>query len=80
VRYSEIQLDTARYVQIQLDTVGYSGIQWICCKMARYRSLPGIQRGTKDTVRYRRNTGEIQAEYPKNTLQGRANPGLALTP
>jgi len=36
VRYSGIQLDTARYVRIQPDTVGYSEIQWICCKMARY--------------------------------------------
>jgi len=39
VRYSGIQLDTARYVRIQLDTVGYSGIQWICCRMARYRLI-----------------------------------------
>jgi len=39
VGYVEIQQDTARYVRIQLDIVGYSGIQWICCKMARYRSI-----------------------------------------
>jgi len=38
VRYSGMQLDTARYVS-QLGTVGYSGIQWICCKMARYRLM-----------------------------------------
>jgi len=42
VRYSEIQLDTARYVRTQLDTVGYSGIQWICFKMDRYRIDTGI--------------------------------------
>jgi len=36
-RDSGIQLDTARYVRIQLDTVRYSGIQWICCKIARCR-------------------------------------------
>jgi len=32
-----------------------------------------IQRDTKDMVRYRRDTGEIQAGYPKNTRQGRAS-------
>ena len=42
MRYSGIQLDTARYVRIQLETVGYSGIQWICCKMDRYK-LESIQ-------------------------------------
>jgi len=42
VRYSGIRLDTARYVRIQLDTVGDSGIQWICCKMDRYRIDAGI--------------------------------------
>jgi len=57
VRYSGIQPDTARYVRIQLDTVGYSGIQWICCKMDRYRSRQGY------TVRYKRDIGEIQAGY-----------------
>ena len=38
----------------------------------------GIQRSTKDAVRYRLDKGEIQAEYPKNTLQtrrGRGEPG-----
>jgi len=42
VRYSGIQLNTARYVRVQLDTVGYSGTQWICCKMDRYRIDTGI--------------------------------------
>jgi len=65
--YGEIQRDTARYTtKIQLDTysyswiqytviVGYSGIQWICCKMARYRdtACSEIPRGY----------GEIQAGY-----------------
>ena len=69
-RYSSI--DTARYVRIQLDTVGYSGIQWICCKMARYISTYRDTWDTKDTVRYRRDTGEIQAGHHKNTRQGRA--------
>jgi len=36
VRYSGIQLDTARYVLKQLDAVGYSGTQRICCNMDRY--------------------------------------------
>ena len=70
VSYSKKQLDTVIYVRIQLDTVEHSGIQWICCKMARQIDT-GIQRDTKDTVRYRRDTGEIQAGYPKNTRQGR---------
>ena len=52
MRYSGIQLDTARYVQIQLDTVRYSGIQWTCCKMAKYRNTAGYQ-----------EYGEIQAGY-----------------
>jgi len=42
VRYSGIQLDTARYIRTQLDTVGYSGIQWICCKIDRYIIDTGI--------------------------------------
>jgi len=47
VRYSgiqQIQLDTAKY-DIQLDTVGHSGIQWICCKMARqgHSEIPRIR-------------------------------------
>jgi len=54
MRYSgiqQIQLDIARYTRIQqLDTVGYSWIQWIWCKMARYRDTAGY---TKDTVSYR---------------------------
>ena len=37
----QIQLDIVivivRYKRDRVDTVGYSGIQWICCKMARYR-------------------------------------------
>jgi len=44
MRYSgiqQIQLDATRYVRIQLDTVGYSGIQWICCIMARYEDAAG---------------------------------------
>jgi len=73
VRYSGIQLDTARYVRIQLDTVGYSGIQWICCKMNRYRIDTGINGIPKDSVKYRQDTGEIQAGHPKNTRQGRAS-------
>jgi len=63
VGYGEIQrdteLDTARYVRFQLDTVGYSGIQWICCKIDRYRIDTGMIHGmprTKDMVRYTRNT------------------------
>jgi len=50
-----------------VDTVGYSGIQWIWCKMARYRDTAGY---TKDTVRYRQDTGEIQAGDPKNARPG----------
>jgi len=42
VRYSGIQLDTARYVRIQLDAVGHSEMQWICCKLDRYRIDTGI--------------------------------------
>jgi len=34
-----------------------------------------MQRDTKDTVRYRQDTGGIRAEYPKNTRQGRARAG-----
>ena len=49
----QIQLDTARYIRIQLDTVGSSGIQWICCEMARY---------SRDTAGYQ-GYGEIQAGY-----------------
>jgi len=42
LRYSGIHLDTPRrYVRIQLDTVENSGVQWICCKIARYRSIQG---------------------------------------
>jgi len=86
VRYSRIQLDTARYVRIlriqlysciQRDTAYsiHSGIPWICCKMARYRSIQGYTGDTEDAVRYRRDTGEIQAGDPKNTRQGE---GLTL--
>jgi len=47
VRYSGMQLDTAgdtaRYVRIHRYSWILSGIQrdyrWICCKMARYRSI-----------------------------------------
>ena len=55
MRYSgmqQIQLDIARYARIQLGTVGYSGIQWICCRMARHRDTAGYQ-----------GYGEIQAGY-----------------
>jgi len=48
VGYGEIQRDTARYGRIQLETVGYSGIrlQWICCKMGRYRiDIQGTGKG-----------------------------------
>jgi len=44
--------------------------------MDRYRSRyreGGDTRDIKDMVRYRQDTGEIQAEYPKNTRQGRAS-------
>jgi len=61
VRYSGIQLDTARYVRIQLDTVGYSGSAATWLDIDRYRDT----RDTKDTMRYRRDAGEIQAGYPK---------------
>jgi len=59
VRYSGIQLDTAKYVRIQLDTVEKSGIQGICfcCKMARYGLIQGIHGITRDTF------GEIHAGY-----------------
>jgi len=71
VRYGEIQRDTARYVRIQLDIVRYSGKQWTCCKIDRYRIHTGIDaRDTKDMVRYRRDSGKIQAGHPKNTRQG----------
>jgi len=67
--YGEIQgtqLDTARYVRIQLDTVGYSGstAEWLDT---------GIQRDTKDTVRYRQDTGKIkiQAGDSKNTIHAK---------
>jgi len=34
--------------------VGYGGIQWMCCKMARYRSIKDTaQRDTKDTVKHK---------------------------
>jgi len=87
VRYSGIQLDTARPddsysssgattatdIQLQLDTVGYSGIQWICCKMQNSKWIAmKFRRDTKDTVRYRQDTGEIQAGHPENTRQERA--------
>ena len=53
----QIQLDTARYVRIQLDTVGYSEIQWIFCKMARYRDTVGYQGYDEIQAGYRCNTG-----------------------
>ena len=56
VRYSGIQPDTARYVRLELDTVGDSGIQWICCKMARC-SYGEIQAG------YRLDTGGTSQKY-----------------
>jgi len=51
---------------IQSDTAGYSG------SAAKWLDAGRIQRDTKDTVRYRQDTGGIRAEYPKNTCQGRA--------
>ena len=64
-RYSWIQLDTYEYSWIQWDTAGYSGsaAEWLDT---------GIQRDTKYMVRYRQDTGEIQAGDSKNTCQGRA--------
>ena len=79
VGYGEIQRDTARYSRyswIQLDTYEYSWIQW---DIAGYSGSAaewldtGIQRDTKDMVRYRQDTGEIQAGDSKNTRQGRAS-------
>jgi len=69
-RYSWIQLDTYKYSWIQWDTAGYSGsaAEWLDT---------GIQRDTKDMVRYRQDTGEIQAGDSKNTRQGRARGGWA---
>ena len=49
-RYSWIQLDTYEYSWIHI--VRYSGIQWTCCRMARYRNAAGYQ-----------GYGEIQAGY-----------------
>jgi len=47
---------------IQWDTAGYSGYaaKWLDT---------GIQRYTKDTVRYRQDSGEIQMGDPQNTRQ-----------
>jgi len=57
------------------DTAGYS-IQWICCKMARYRDTAGYQGDTVSTQAGGRiQPGEIQTGDPKNTRQGRARPG-----
>jgi len=66
-RCSGIQLETARYGYswIQWDTAGYSG------SAAKWLDT-GIRRDTKDTEKYRQDTGEIQKGYPKNTRQGRA--------
>jgi len=72
-RYSWIQLDTYGYSWIQLDTAGYSG------SAAKWLDT-GIQRDTKDTVRYRQDTGEIQTGDPKNTRQGRALTPTYLRP
>ena len=52
---------------VQLDIVGYSGIQWICCKIARYRDYQGQGDTGRIQVKYRRQAGD-----PKNTHQGRA--------
>ena len=70
MRYSGIQLDTARYVQIQLDTVRYSGMQWIwiCCKIVRYRDTAGYQGYYEIQVQ---DTGKMQAGDPKNARQVR---------
>jgi len=72
VRCSGIQLDTARYVRIQLDTVGYSGYSGSAAKWIDIESIQGYTGYPKDTVRYRRDTGKIQAGHPPNTRQGRA--------
>jgi len=73
-----MQLDTARYVRTQLDTVGYSGIQWICCTMAGYRSIQGYS-GTKDTIRYRRDTVQVKYEGDIPNIQTRGGLGDTLT-
>jgi len=91
VRYSGIKLDTARYARIQLDTVGYTGIQWICCKIAiGYKSIQvqgsGIQHTaysgipTKDTVRYRQNTGGVSQKYTPGEGLYIATYGLMMKP
>jgi len=75
VGYGEIQRDTARYSWIQLDKYGYS---WIQLEIARYSGSAaewldtGIQRDTRDTLRYRQDTDKIQAKDSKNTQQVRA--------
>jgi len=78
VRYSGIQLDTARNVRIQLvDTVrysrGYSGSAAKLLDVDRYRDTAGYQGYGERKAEYRLNTGiRIQAGHPKNTRQGRA--------
>jgi len=70
--HSWIQLDisiSTRYVRIQLDTAGYSGqcgsrstARWLDIADLypyRYRYAAGYQIPSKDTVRYRRDTGEM---------------------
>jgi len=73
MRYSgiqQIQLDTARNVRIQLDTVGYSGIQWICCKMARYLDRNrGRYAGYQGYGETQCDIGGIQVKYRRGISQ-----------
>jgi len=61
------------YSWIQRNTAGYTNTR----SLAKYKIETDIElliyrntRVTKDTVRYRRDTGKIQAGHPKNTRQG----------
>jgi len=76
-RYSWIQLDIYGYSWIQWDTAGYSG------SAAKWLDIVGIQHTAqyhKDMVRYKQDTGEIQAGDPKNTRQGRAQCIMIMAP
>jgi len=75
MRYSgiqQIQLDIARYARIQLDTV-YSGLQRDTVDLLQTGQTQGYSGITRLEVRYRQNTGDIQAGDPNNTRQGRAS-------
>jgi len=76
MRYSGIQLDIGRYARIQLDTVRYSGIH---SRFAAKWLDTGIQRDAKDAVRYRQDTGEIQAGDPKTYTPGEGLFTVVLT-